>query len=227
MEGQPVGMFWGLETDGVYMNEDEAADGASYFGNNNQAGDIKYVDQNGDDNIDDKDFTFIGDPNYDFIYGFDFSISYKGLTLKALFDGVYGNEIANGYNMYLTIPENNSQNILRETYDNAWREGTTTPTETPRIGYSLNGKAFSDYILEDGSYLRLNNITLGYDLPFKSQSFSSINIYISGRNLFYLTNYSGYEPQVTSYIFDGGIIGVDWVGTPNVKTFLAGINITF
>ncbi|MCF6333603.1 MAG: TonB-dependent receptor [Draconibacterium sp.] len=228
MEDQPIGMFWGYETNGIYADQTAAENGSTNTGNVNQAGDIIYVDQNLDGNIDDKDFTFIGDPNPEFMFGFDFSINYKGFTLKALFDGVYGNEIANGYTTELGIPETSSKNILASAYENAWREGEVVNAETgPRIGYTLAGMPFSDFIIEDGSYLRLNNVTLGYDLPIKSNVFSNINIYVSGRNLFYLTNYSGYEPQVTSYIFDGGIIGVDWVGTPNVKTVLAGINITF
>jgi len=228
MEGQPIGLFWGYESDGIYADQTAAENGPTNTGNVNQAGDIIYVDQNMDGNIDDKDFTFIGDPNPEFMFGFDFSINYKGFTLKALFDGVYGNEIANGYTTELGIPETSSKNILASAYENAWREGEVVNAETgPRIGYTLAGRPFSDFIIEDGSYLRLNNVTLGYDLPIKSDVFSNINIYASARNLFYLTNYSGYEPQVTSYIFDGGIIGVDWVGTPNVKTVLAGINITF
>ena len=228
MEGQPIGMFWGYETNGVYADQAAASAGPTYSGTPNQAGDIIYVDQNGDGNIDPYDRTFIGDPNPDFMFGFNFEFNYKGFTLKALFDGVYGNEIANGYNMTLAIPENNSKNILRSTYENTWRSDVEVTDQTgPRIGYTMNGKAFSDIIIEDGSYLRLNNITLGYDIPISSKIFDNVNVYVSGMNLFYLTNYSGYEPQVTSYIFDSGVIGVDWMGAPNVKTILGGINITF
>jgi hypothetical protein len=226
MEGQPVGMLWGYATNGVYADLATAEAGPTYFGNKNVAGDLIFVDQSGDGNIGIEDMTFIGNPNPDFTYGFDLSVSYRKFTLKALFDGVYGNEIANGYNIELAFAESNSKNVLKDAYEKAWRS-TNTSTPYTRMGYTMNGRGFPDVIVEDGSYLRLNNVTLGYDIPFKGNGIKNLNLYVSGMNLFYITSYSGYEPQVTSFLFDGTIMGVDWVGTPNVKTFLMGVNITF
>ncbi|MBR8536388.1 TonB-dependent receptor [Carboxylicivirga sediminis] len=226
MEGQPIGMFWGWQTNGIYQDETAAAEGATFNGNPNQAGDVIFVDQNGDGNIDDMDKTLIGNPNPDFTYGFSLNVRYKRLTLSALFDGVYGNDIINGYNMELAYAEGNSKNILTETYEQAWR--VDAPSNTyPRLGYAYN-EYLSDRIVEDGSYFRLNNLTLGYDIPVDWTSVvSNLHIYGSCRNLFTITNYSGYNPQITSFLNDGSIMGVDWIGTPDVQTYLIGMNITF
>ncbi|MCG8581744.1 MAG: TonB-dependent receptor [Bacteroidales bacterium] len=226
MEGQAIGMFWGWQTEGIYQDETAAAEGATFNGNPNQAGDVIFVDQNGDGNIDDMDKTLIGNPNPDFTYGFNLNISYKRLTLTALFDGVYGNDIVNGYNMELAYAEGNGKNILTETYEQAWRADAPSNTY-PRIGYAYN-EYLSDRIVEDGSYFRLNNLTVGYDIPMDwTSAVSNLHIYASGRNLFTITDYSGYNPQITSFLNDGTIMGVDWIGTPDVQTYLIGMNITF
>ncbi len=226
MEGQPIGMFWGYQTNGVYKDEEAAAAGPTYKGNPNKPGDLVFVDQNGDGNINSDDRTFIGNPNPDFNYGFDFSFNYKRFSVKALFDGIYGNDIANGYNLELGFAEGRSKNILREAYENAWRPESPDNTR-PRIGFDLMNEGFVDLIVEDGSYFRLNILTLSYDIPVKKSLLNNMNVYVSGRNLFYFTKYSGYEPQVTSFLQDGTIMGVDWVGTPNVRTILFGINLGF
>jgi hypothetical protein len=226
MEGQPIGMFWGYETNGIYKDQAAADAGPKYFGNPNKAGDLIYVDHSNDGNIGNEDLTFIGNPNPDFTYGFDFEFTFYGFTLKALFDGVYGNEIANGFNTELGFAEDNSKNVLSEAYRDAWRPDNQDGSYT-RLGYTINGQGFPDVIVENGSYLRLNNVTLGYDFQFKKSIVENLNFYVSGRNLFYITSYSGYEPQVTSFLFDGSIMGVDWVGTPNVKSILFGVNVTF
>ena len=86
----------------------------------------------------------------------------------------------------------------------------------------------SDRIIEDGSYLRLNNVTIGYDIPVENSStFDRVNVYIAGQNLATWTNYSGYNPEISSFMYTGLINGVDWNGAPNAKTFLLGLNINF
>jgi TonB-linked SusC/RagA family outer membrane protein len=226
MEGQPIGMFWGYETNGVYHDQESADAGPTYKGNPNKAGDLVFVDQNGDGNINPDDLTIIGNPNPDFSFGFDAIARFGRLSLKVLFDGVYGNEIANGYNLELGHAEAQTKNILTSAYENAWTPENPENTGT-RVGFDLQNEGFVDLIVEDGSYLRLNIITLSYDIPVKRSLMKNLNVYVSGRNLFYLTHYSGYEPQVTSFLYDGTIMGVDWVGIPNVRTLLFGINVTF
>lgn len=226
MEGQPVGMFWGYQTNGIYKTQAEATAGPTLNGTPNKAGDVILVDHSGNGNVSDEDKTFIGNPNPDFIFGFNFSLQYKRLTFSALFDGVFGNDVANGSLMELSYAENLPKNILNETYDNAWRSDGSSTGSFPRIGYR-SGQFFSDRIVEDGSYMRLNNLSLGYDIPTKFLGMSKVNVYATGRNLWMMTKYKGYDPQVTSFMYDGSIMGVDWLGMPSAKTFLVGVNITF
>lgn len=226
MEGEPLGVFWGWETDGIYQDETAALEGPTFNGNPNQAGDVILVDQNEDGNVDELDKTIIGDPNPVFTYGFDLNFQYKKFSVSALFDGVYGNDLVNGYSMQLDYAEGKGLNVNKEAYLQAWREDDPSNTY-PRIGYSYN-EYLTDRIVEDGSYLRLNNLTIAYDLSADwLKMFSNIHLYASGRNLFTITDYSGYNPQSTSFLNDGTIQGVDWVGSPSVRTYVFGMNITF
>jgi len=222
VEGEEIGLFYGYETDGIYQSGDtDLVAGAV-------PGDVRIVDQNGDGVIDLFDRTFIGNPNPDFVYGFNLNASYKNVNLNILFNGVQGNEIANGNLLQLDNAEGVFNSVLTRAYENAWTP--TNPSNThPRIGYTTNGRAaISDRIIEDGSYLRIGNITLGYDISLeKSKTFDKLNIYISGQNLVTWTNYSGFNPEVTSFMYTGLIQGVDWNGPPNAKTFLLGLNIDF
>ncbi|MEP4095829.1 TonB-dependent receptor [Reichenbachiella sp.] len=220
IEGQETSLFYGFETDGIYQSTDEdILDGA-------QPGDRRFVDQNGDGVIDTNDRTVIGNPNPDFVFGINMSFNYKRFSARFLFSGVYGNDIANGNLLTMYNAVGIWSNVLPAAYHNAWRPDAES-NEFPRIGYTENAaQAIPDYIIEDGSYLRLNNVTIGYDLPL-DKFVSSANIYVSGQNLFTLTGYSGYNPEVTSFLYDGLINGVDWNGGPNARTILVGLNITF
>ena len=221
MEGQPIGMFWGYKTDGIYQTED--TDILAGF----QPGDIRIIDQNGDGNIDINDRTFIGNPNPDFIYGANINFSWKRLTASVLMNGVYGNEIANGGGITLYTAEGTSSNISPAAYHDAWRPDAQS-NSFPRILYiKENGaSAITDRTIEDGSYFRISNVTIGYDIPIES-IFNRFHLYVSAQNLLTVTNYSGYEPEITSYLYNGNIQGVDWNGYPNAKTFLVGLNINF
>ncbi len=226
MVGEQIGLFWGLESDGIVQEEDVASGNLpTYKGNPLVAGDVLFVDHNGDGNIDDGDKTFIGNPNPDFIYGFSIDFNYKKFSLSVLFDGSYGNDIVNGYNLEMGYAEGQSKNIQADAYDQAWRADAPSNTY-PRVGYRDNSSFFSDRQVEDGSYLRLNNLTLGYELP-ALRNIGKAMLTLSARNLFTLTKYSGFDPQVTSFLFEGTIMGVDWVGTPNVRTFTLGLNLNF
>jgi hypothetical protein len=120
------------------------------------------------------------------------------------------------------------QNILPRAYNNAWRPDNQSNTH-PRIGYNIiNDTAITDRIIEDGSYLRLNNLTVGYDIPVKDTNlFNTMNIYIAGQNLFTWTNYSGYNPEISTFSYSGLINGVDFNGGPNGRTILLGVNMSF
>ena len=235
VEGEESSLFYGFKTDGMYQTND------SDIINGSVPGDVRIVDQltedtngdgildSGDGLIDEKDRTFLGNPNPDFVYGFNFDLKYKRWNLSALFNGVYGNDIANGMLLQLDNAEGRpNANISSAAYNNAWRPDNPSNTH-PRIGYTTRGQiAITDRIIEDGSYLRLNNLTIGYDIPLGEKSFmDNLNLYIAGQNLFTWTSYSGYDPEVSTFLYTGLINAVDWNGGVNARNILLGLNIKF
>ena len=222
VQGEESSLFYGFETNGIYQTEDtDLVSGAV-------PGDVRIVDQNGDGKIDEIDRTFIGNPNPDFIYGVNLNFRYKRLNMSMLFNGVQGNDIANGNLLTIGDPTGNQANITADAYYNAWRPDAQSNTH-PRIGYDTIGDiAITDRIIEDGSFLRLNNLTIGYDIPTdKINLFERFNIFITAQNLFTWTNYSGYNPEISSFSYDGLRNGVDWNGSPDAKTFSLGVNVNF
>ena len=226
VEGEETSLFYGLVTDGIYQSGDVLPD---IFGTAAVPGDVKIVDQNGDGIIDLNDRTFIGNPNPDFIYGFNFNINYKRFNASILFNGVFGNDIANGNLLQLENAEGLTfLNISPNAYYNAWRPDAQTNTY-PRIGYTTNGQpAMTDRIIEDGSYLRLSNLTVSYDFDVNNNdSISNLKLFIAGQNLLTWTDYSGYDPEISSFLYNGLINGVDWNGRANARTFILGLNVGF
>ena len=224
VEGEETSLFYGFETNGIYQTEDtDLVAGAV-------PGDVRVVDQNKDEVIDILDRTFIGNPNPDFVYGFNLNFKLKRFSANFLFNGVYGNDIANGNLIKLNNAEGLGTNISPNAYNNAWKPDAQSNLH-PRLGYdeiSNQAIGISDRIIEDGSYLRLNNVTMSYDIPVENSLFiERINVYIAGQNLFTWTDYSGYNPEVSSFLNNGLINGVDWNGAPNAKTILLGLNINF
>ncbi len=224
IEGEETALFYGFETDGIYQTGDTTVGSA-------QAGDVRIIDQNGDNVIDISDRTIIGNPNPDYTFGINLSVRYKAFSLSALVNGVYGNDIINGNLIQMGNAEGLFRNILSDAYHGAWRPEKPS-NSYPRIGYVGNDGpeflAISDRYVEDGSYLRLNNVTLGYDLPInENNTIKGANIYVTGQNLLTLTNYSGYDPEITSFMWTGLISGVDWNGPPNSRNILIGLNLNF
>ena len=241
IEGEEMSLFYGYETEGIYQVNDSAPSGSlvqvisdgvdpvKVDLNAPVAGDLKIKDLNGDGTIDLNDRTTIGNPNPDFVYGFNINLRSDRFTASVLFNGVQGNEIVNGNNLKLGLAEGQLNfNILNETYTKAWRPDNTSGN-VPRFGYSTDGQqSLTDYFVEDGSYLRLNNITIGYDVPVQFNTLiDKMNIYITGQNLFTWTDYSGYDPEITNFLYTGLINGVDFNGRPNAQTVLLGVNINF
>ena len=222
VEGEESSLFYGFETDGIYQSEDtDLVDGAV-------PGDVRIIDQNGDGVIDDLDRTFIGNPNPDFVYGLNLNLRFKRLSISMLFNGVHGNDIANGNLLTIGNATGQFQNVLSDTYYNAWRPDAPSNVH-PRIGYNTVGDtAITDRIIEDGSFLRLNNLTIGFDFPVEdSKLFDRLNVFVMAQNLFTWTNYSGYNPEISSFSYDGLRNGVDWNGSPDAKNLSMGININF
>ena len=222
VEGEESSLFYGFETDGIYQTDDTdiPSDGVP--------GDVRIVDQNEDGEINDLDRTFIGNPNPDFIYGINLNFRYKRFNASVLLNGVSGNDIANGNLLTIGNAPGQFQNITKDAYYNAWRPDAPSNTH-PRIGYNTVGDtAITDRIIEDGSFLRLNNVTIGYDLPVENNKlFERFNIFITAQNLHVWTNYSGYNPEISSFSYDGLRNGVDWNGSPDARNISFGVNINF
>lgn len=223
--GEPLGSFFGYVTNGLYQTTDELT--ALADPQARKPGDRKYLDLNGDKKIDDNDRTIIGRAQPKFIGGISNTFSYKGLELTAFFQGVYGNSIlnANRYELeYLNATTNQSRDML-----NRWTP-TNTNTDIPRASTTRPANRVSTRQIEDGSYLRLKNIQLAYNLPasvLKGLKIQSVRVYATAQNYLTWTNYSGYDPEVNRFGQDSRSQGFDYASYPAAKTLLFGLNVGF
>jgi TonB-dependent starch-binding outer membrane protein SusC len=222
--GMPIGMFYGYKTNGVFQTGETIAT-VKQFGLSVQYGDTKFIDQNGDGDIGPADKVILGNPNPDFTFGFNAGVTFKNFTFDVFFNGTYGNQVANGNRMRIANANGNTfNNILADNYYNAWT--AVKGSGLPRVGY--NNLNFIDTYVEDASFMRLATATIGYNFLLNKNKFiKSIGVNITGKNLFTITNYSGFDPEVNSFSFDKGKIGVDWGSYPNLKSVSASVNITF
>ena len=142
------------------------------------------------------------------------------------FNGVYGNEIANGNRSRDAYADGSTTNVRAEAYLDAWSPENTDGT-FPRIGYQNPGD-FTDRFLEDGSFLRLSYVSLGYELPAGViNRIQSARFFVSGQNLLLITNYSGFDPEVDSFSYDPTRRGIDWGSFPNQRSVTFGLNVGF
>jgi TonB-linked SusC/RagA family outer membrane protein len=232
--GQPMGQFYGYMVDGIFQSVEEVQNSPTQKAINEKngtwAGDIKFKDLNNDGKIDDSDRTFIGDPNPDFTYGISNTFSYKGIDLAISMNGVYGNEIFNFMRIRTEGMRDLASNQLN-TVSTRWTPDNTN-TSMPRLmGGDPNENArISDRFVEDGSFLRISSITLGYQIPAKYLSrtpITGLKVYAKAQNLYTFTNYSGYDPEVGAFNQDALLSGVDNGRYPMPRTFLVGLNLTF
>ena len=235
--GYPIGMFWGYKTAGLINTAEQLAE-VKKMQPNAGLGDVVFVDvagakdANGNDvpdgKITDADKTMIGKPLPDFYYGFNIGFEYKGIDFTAFFEGSQGNDIFNAMR-YFTYDLADVTNKTRDVL-NYWTP-TNTSTNIPRLnGNDLNdNKRISDMYIEDGSYLRLKTLQLGYNLPMTKVSFmKSARVFVSAQNLLTLTKYSGADPEIgqissTNYLSRGVDIGT----YPQAKIFSIGVNLNF
>lgn len=237
--GQPVGQFYGFLVDGIFGSEQEIKNspyqGIAVTPKGTWIGDIKYKDISGpngvpDGIIDSFDQTFIGNPNPKFTFGFTNNFNYKSFDLSIFLQGSYGAKILNftklltegSYNSY----NNQSANVLNNRFSASNPNGTL-----PRYNeWHENNRRLSDRFIEDGSYIRLQTVSLGYNLPTKlinKAKIASARIYLSGQNIYTLTNYSGYDPELGSFNNNALFSNVDNGNYPNPRTYTIGANITF
>ena len=227
--GQPVGVFYGYETNGVYSNTAEATASGKYLVKENgdmvffKAGDMNFVDRDGNGVINENDRTVIGDPNPDIYGNIHTTLSYKNLTLSAVFNYSLGNDI---FNYQRSLLEGGTYFLNQTTaMKNRWTtEGQKT--DYPRVEYKdpMGNARFSDRWIEDGSYLRMSNLTLSYYLPIQSTYLQGITIFGNVTNLFTITKYLGSDPDcgiagsILTQGIDRGLLGKG-------RSFSMGVNI--
>lgn len=227
--GEQANLFYGYKTNGIYATDAEAAnDGYSTRTPNGdyksfQGGDIRFVNQNGDDVINEKDMVVIGNPNPDFTGMFSTAITYKRFTIDGLFTFSKGNDLFNYTRANLEAMSGAENQI--EHVNNRWRtEGQITDVPRASWGDPMGNARFSDRWIEDGSYLRLRTLTLKYDIPFNNQYIKYVSIYATANNLVTWTKYLGYDPEFSAAesIFAQGI---DNGLTPQFKSILLGVRL--
>ena len=251
--GQPVGQFFGYVTDGLFLTEDDIrnhAEQRSQIDRNNGVwiGDIRFLDLNGDGIIDERDRTVIGDPNPKFTFGFTNDFYFRNFDVSLFFNGSYGNDIFNQVRRW-TEGDNTQWRSHAAALSEFAREGiinnpgatqeeindapigdvflVNPETSIPRLGGANNNARISDRFIEDGSYIRLRNLTVGYTLPpdlLNRFNIRTMRVYFSGQNLLTITNYSGHDPEVGSDTQDPLLFGVDIGNYPSPRIFTFGLN---
>lgn len=235
--GMPFPYFYGLSTDGIFNSQDELdahrnKDNAA-IQPNARVGDVKFIDVNADGKIDDLDRIQLGSPYPPFAFGFNVDLGYKGFDLRFFIQGVQGNELVNAMH-YSTRNVSNSGGGWLSMEDVRWNRWTPSMPNNnePRMTSKdpNNNMRFSDRYVEDGSYVRLKNVQIGYSLPaslLKRVGVGSSRLYLAADNLATITKYTGYDPEVSDYYYNPYSNGVD-VGTyPQSKTYRAGITMNF
>lgn len=227
-EGFPIAYFYGYKTDGIFQNMNEVyhhvnSDG-QYLQPNAVAGDVRFVDVNGDGVLDEKDRTMIGNPTPEWTFGLNASMEYRHFDFSMLVIGTYGNDVFNGSQRQDLRYTNRTTEIL-----DRWT-GEGTSNTLPRftwIDINLNNRV-SDLYIEDGSFIRLKNVQVGYTFPqsiLTRVGATTFRIYLSAENLLTLTKYTGADPEIGAMSsFD---IGIDRGVYPQARTFRIGTTITF
>jgi TonB-dependent starch-binding outer membrane protein SusC len=238
--GQPIQSFFGWQVAGIFQSKEEinaanAIDGDAktfYQNDKTSPGDIKFVDLNNDGKIDASDRTYLGSFMPKFSYGLNWGGTYQNFDFTVYFQGVYGNKIYNGTKVIgqgMLRLFNASKDVL-----NAWTPQNTN-TDIPRAvsGDPNQNSRTSDRFIEDGSYLRLKNLSIGYTIPSEkigkltNNVLSKVRIYVSSQNLLTLTKYSGYDPEVSSKFYNLLNNGIDYGQYPQARTMLIGVNLGF
>jgi hypothetical protein len=220
---------------GIFQNELEIF-GSPYQGPDIKPGDVKFKDQNGDNLIDERDRTHVGSPIPNILYGLTFNFAWKNFDLSLFFQGASGNMI------YMQVNQDiegfyRGFNVTKRYYDNRWT-GEGTSNEHPRASWfgAANNKIASTRFLEPASYLRIKNVSLGYNIPFKETSrVQALRIYFSVQNAYTFTNYPGLDPEMyesdnlnSESVQNPDLAsGIDWGTYPVPRIFTLGVNFNF
>ena len=237
--GQSLGLIYGYEFDGIYQSSDfnrtpsgqlvlkEGITNNARYNGTLQPGVVKYKDQDGDGIITTNDRTVIGNAMPKWYGGITNTLNFKGVDFSFMFQFNYGNDIYNATRIYATQSRSGRRNMLAEVADR-WSP-TNASNKVPSYNGYITNDVYSRFV-ENGSFLRLKNITLGYTLPHKwVRKFhaSKLRIYGTAQNLFCVTKYSGYDPEVNSASSNPMTPGLDWGAYPKSRVFTFGIDLQF
>jgi len=229
--GYPIGYFWGYKTLGVFQTEVEVSDYRNSDGQVIQptavAGDLIFDDTNDDGVINYLDKVMIGDPNPDYIIGFNLSLAFKGFDLSLLANGALGQQIARSWRRWADSPLNNYTTDVF----NRWH-GEGSSNKYPRLTYGshINWQYNSDIFIEDADYLKISNVTLGYDFKelIKVMPLSQVRFFATLQNAYTFTKYSGMDPEIGGGSgTDSWAKGIDIGYYPAPRTFMLGVSLKF
>ena len=224
--GYPIGYFYGYSTAGIFQSEEQIANykGAKLDGT--KPGDVIWVDRDHNGVIDDGDQGMIGDPNPDYNLGLSLSASYKGFDISMTMNGAFGNQIMKSYRSYVDYTR---QNYTSDIFGRWHGEGTSDRLPRLTSGTHSNWQYVSDLYMEDGDYLRMQNLTIGYDFKklFKNLPLKQLRLYVAAQNLFTITGYSGMDPEVGYGGYQDWVSGIDLGFYPSPRTYMVGVNIKF
>lgn len=229
--GRSIGLFMGYKTAGIMQQEEYdrlKAENRPLImkGKEIIPGDVKYIDQNGDNIVDDNDRVVIGNPNPDFTFALTTALSYKQWKLDMAFNGVVGGDIINANLIDETDVKNANLNVRKDAFYKAWTPENMS-NAYPRLGYEPKG-VLSDRYVENGSYLKLSNISLSYLWNIKkSNVIKSLSFNFTASNLFTITSYSGYDPDVNTFANDVDRMGIDLTSYPSARNFTFGVIANF
>jgi TonB-linked SusC/RagA family outer membrane protein len=218
--GLPIGAFYGYVTDGIFQTQAEL-DAYPHM-SLAEVGDLRFVDVNGDSRITGLDRTYIGSPIPKFIYGLNFEIQYQAVDFSLDLHGQTGNKIFNGKDAVRPDPYNFEKSVW-----NRWTGPGSTNTE-PRASFGGYNYTPSDRFIQDGSFLRLRNITVGFTLPAKwvqHIAMQQVRVYVKGTNIYTLSKFTGYTPEIGSY--DVLSNGIDYGVYPISAVYSFGLNVSF
>lgn len=230
--GQPIGYFYGYKADGILQNQDEVdayvkpTDGTPYFADQ-RPGDVRFVDQNQDGLIDENDKVYLGKPNPDFEVGIQLNFEYKGVYANVTMAGKYGMQVMQSYRSFA---DNFTQNYTSGVFDRWHGEGTSTRMPRLTYGSNRNSNFVSDIYMHDADYLRINNLTVGYDFAkfiANINAISGLRLYFAVNNLYTFTNYDGMDPEVRFGHDADWASGIDLGLYPIPRTVMFGLNVAF
>jgi hypothetical protein len=234
-EGHPIPYFYGLRTNGIFHSDEEVQSHVNTDGiviqPSAQAGDVRFIDFDNNGVINNDDRQNLGNPHPKIQYGFNTDFSYKAFDLRLFLQGVQGNKIVNNLIFSLRNGSNAAGGWANfdETRLDAYSASNPTGNQ-PRMTVTDANKnnTFSDRYVEDGSYLRLKNLQIGYTLPkslISKWHLNNARIFLASDNLLTITNYTGFDPEVADYYGDPGNYGLDVGNYPQARTFRLGLNV--